>query len=80
MRILAGGSCEMRESPAECVRVGNYVVIMSCLNALPIKVLNFMKAFRALSRKSCNPLLTSPEGVLETQGISMLVHFQGECH
>ena len=24
MRILAGGSCEMRESPAECVRVGNY--------------------------------------------------------
>ena len=25
MRILAGGSCEMRESPAECVRVGNYV-------------------------------------------------------
>ena len=25
VRILAGGSCEMRESPAECVRVGNYV-------------------------------------------------------
>ena len=24
VRILAGGSCEMRESPAECVRVGNY--------------------------------------------------------
>ena len=25
VRILAGGSCEMHESPAECVRVGNYV-------------------------------------------------------
>ena len=24
VQILAGGSCEMRESPAECVRVGNY--------------------------------------------------------
>ena len=24
MRILTGGSCEMRESPAECVRVGDY--------------------------------------------------------
>ena len=24
VRILAGGSCEMRESPAECGRVGNY--------------------------------------------------------
>ena len=24
VRILAGGSCKMRESPAECVRVGNY--------------------------------------------------------
>ena len=29
MRILAGGSCEMRESPAECVRVGNYDVLLS---------------------------------------------------
>ena len=27
MRILAGGSCEMRESPAKCVRVGNYVIL-----------------------------------------------------
>ena len=27
VRILAGGSCEMRESHAECVRVGNYVRI-----------------------------------------------------
>ena len=26
VRILAGGSCEMRESPAECVRVGNYAL------------------------------------------------------
>ena len=31
VRILAGGSCEMRESPAECVRVGNYVIFYSCL-------------------------------------------------
>ena len=27
VRILAGGSCEMRESRAECVKVGNYVFI-----------------------------------------------------
>ena len=28
VRILAGGSCEMRESPAECARVGNYVLVL----------------------------------------------------
>ena len=26
VRILAGGSCEMRESSAESVRVGNYAI------------------------------------------------------
>ena len=32
VRILAGGSCEMRESPAECVRVGNYVCMYACMH------------------------------------------------
>ena len=36
VRILAGGSCEMRESLAECVRVGNYASAFFC-------ILNFFK-------------------------------------
>ena len=31
VRILAGGSCELRESPAECGRIGNYVTSLLSL-------------------------------------------------
>ena len=42
VRILAGGSCEMRESTAECVRVGNYAAVFaesnSCATVVEIEL------------------------------------------
>ena len=53
--ILAGASCEMRESPAECVRVGNYVNFYSkhrsCENH---KYLTLRILYKKTNRQQCN--------------------------